>query len=117
MNLSPRWVQFLADAGIDAEHWSKVGQAGASDAAIMEHARVNDLVVLTHDLDFSTILAASQSDGPSVVQIRSDNISPEAVGNAVIEALTRMSVELSEGALITIDPGRARLRVLPLSRT
>lgn len=25
MNLSPRWVEFLAGAGIEAVHWSMIG--------------------------------------------------------------------------------------------
>jgi predicted nuclease of predicted toxin-antitoxin system len=38
----------------------------APDAAIMVHAVTNDLVVLTQDLDFGAILAASGESYPSV---------------------------------------------------
>ena len=114
MNLSPRWVQVLADAGIDAVHWSMLGAANAPDVAIMAFARINDYVVLTHDLDFSAILAATHGDKPSVVQIRSEDVSPFVIGTAVIDALRQMSTELNDGALITIDPSRTRLRLLPL---
>jgi predicted nuclease of predicted toxin-antitoxin system len=30
MNLPPRWVQFLATKGIEAVHWSAVGDARVS---------------------------------------------------------------------------------------
>ena len=80
----------------------------------MSHARENNYVVLTHDLDFSAILAATHGEKPSVVQIRAENISPEAIGEAVVRALRQMSAELEEGALLTVDPGRTRLRLLPL---
>ncbi len=80
----------------------------------MAFAKANDYVVLTHDLDFSAILAATHGDKPSVVQIRSDNISPEAIGAPVISALQQMAAELDDGALITVDPNRTRLTILPL---
>lgn len=114
MNLSPRWVNLLADAGIEAAHWSTLGAATAPDMEIMAFARTNDYVVLTHDLDFSAILAATHGDKPSVVQIRSDDVKPEVIGRLVIDALRQMTTELDEGALLTVDPGRTRLRLLPL---
>lgn len=114
MNLSPRWVSLLADAGIEAAHWSTLGAANAPDTEIMAFAKANGHVVLTHDLDFSAILAATQGDKPSVVQIRAENVSPDVIGKLVIDALRQMAAELTEGALLTIDPNRTRLLLLPL---
>ncbi len=114
MNLSPRWTSVLESAAIAATHWSSIGANNAADTEIMSHARENNYVVLTHDLDFSAILAATHGEKPSVVQIRAENISPEAIGEAVVRALRQMSAELEEGALLTVDPGRTRLRLLPL---
>lgn len=74
MNLSPRWAGMLADAGIEAAHWSTLGANNAPDSEIMAYARVNDYVVLTHDLDFSAILAATHGEKPSVVQIRAEDV-------------------------------------------
>lgn len=96
MNLSPRWVDLFAGVGIEAVHWSTVGAKNAPDS------------------DFSAILAASHGEKPSVVQIRAEDISPDAIGRQVVIALRQMSPELDEGALLTIDPNRTRLRVLPL---
>lgn len=114
MNLSPRWIGVLADAGIDAAHWSTLGANNAPDSQIMSYAHANDYVVLTHDLDFSAILAATHGEKPSVVQIRADDVSPDVIGKQVILALRQMASELEEGALLTVDPNRTRLRVLPL---
>ena len=114
MNLSPRWVGLLAGAGIDAVHWSTVGAKNAPDSEIMAYALANDSVVLTHDLDFSAILAATKRKKPSVVQIRADDVSPDVIGHQVLVALRQMESELAEGALITVEPDRTRLRVLPL---
>ena len=60
MNLSPRLVPILSEAGLETLHWSSVGPPGAADTAIMAFARDHDWVVLAYDLDFSAILAATQ---------------------------------------------------------
>jgi len=114
MNLSPRWVKVLADAGVKAAHWSTLGAISAPDSEIMAYAKVNDYVVLTHDLDFGAILAATHGEKPSVVQIRAEDVSPDVIGAQVVVALRQMACELEEGALLTVDPNRTRLRVLPL---
>jgi len=114
MNLSPRWVKVLADAGVEAAHWSTLGAMNAPDSEIMAYAKVNDYVVLTHDLDFGAILAATHGEKPSVVQIRAEDVSPDGIGAQVVVALRQMASELEEGALLTVDPNRTRLRVLPL---
>jgi predicted nuclease of predicted toxin-antitoxin system len=113
MNISPRWKEFLASAGIQSEHWSTIGIATASDSEIMAYARTTGHVVLTHDLDFSAILAATHGEKPSVVQIRADDVGLEVIGNQVVSALIQMASELEEGALLTIEPNRTRLRLLP----
>lgn len=116
MNLSPRWVGLLNGLGMQAAHWSTVGRANAPDTEIMTYAAANDYVVLNHDLDFSAILAATHGEKPSVVQIRAEDVSPDTIGTQVAAALRQMESELREGALLTVDPTRTRLRLLPLHR-
>ena len=114
MNLSPRWVSALAEAGIEAAHWSTLGAPNAPDSEIMAYAGEKDYVVLTHDLDFGAILAAIHREKPSVVQIRAEDVRPEVIGKQIVDALRQMASELQEGALLTVDPKRTRLRLLPL---
>jgi predicted nuclease of predicted toxin-antitoxin system len=114
MNLSPRWVRFFFAANIEAVHWSAVGSANAADTEIMAYAKLNDFLVLTHDLDFGSILAATRSDKPSVIQIRMGDVSPDHSAALVISAVQKLSAELEKGALLTIDPKKSRLRILPL---
>lgn len=115
MNLSPTWVGFLEAKGFEAVHWSKVGNVRAPDAVIMEWARANGCVVFTHDLDFSALLATTRADGPSVIQVRTQNILPTAIGEQVVGALTGHAAELERGAIITIDPTAMRVRILPIA--
>ena len=114
MNLSPRWVRALEDRGVAAEHWRDVGDPAASDAVIFAHAAANGSVVLTSDLDFGTILAASGGGKPSVVQLRTADLRPEAGVDAVALALSRCRSEIEAGALLTLDAARLRITLLPL---
>ena len=114
MNLAPRWVETLAVGGIQAWHWSTIGAATALDEEIMARAIAENCVVLTNDLDFGAILAASLGTRPSVVQIRGNDLNPDAIGSKVIAALRQLEAELLAGALVTVDPVRTRLRVLPM---
>lgn len=114
MNLSPRWVSLLTQSGIEAAHWSALGSPNAPDSVIMAFAGRNDYVVLTHVLDFGAILAATHRKKPSVVQVRASDVRPEAIGSMVVTAIRQMADELDEGALLTVDANRTRLRILPL---
>ena len=80
----------------------------------MAYAVANKYVVLTHDLDCGAILASARGTTPSVVQIRAEDVSIEAVGQQTIDALRHLATQLGAGALLTIEPDRTRLRLLPL---
>lgn len=81
----------------------------------MAYANAHGYVVVTHDLDFSAILAVTHGDKPSVVQIRSEDLNFGVIGKQVIAAINQMKAELELGALFTVDPNRTRLRLLPLN--
>ena len=87
MNLSPLWVQFLADSGFESIHWSKIGEPSAPDNQIMAYASANELVIFTHDLDFGALLAHGKVRRPSVIQIRTQDVLPAAIGDIVLRAL------------------------------
>src|SRR5688572_28868835 len=103
MNLSPAWVPVLQAAGHEAVHWSEVGNPRAKDEELMAWTLESACVVFTHDLDFGALLAITAAEGPSVIQIRADDVTPEAQSGALLEALTRFAESLKRGALIAID--------------
>lgn len=116
MNLSPAWVGIFADAGIQASHWSTIGRAGAPDTEIMAWAARHECVVFTHDLDFGTILHLTAALKPSVVQIRAEDVRPATMGKYVCAAILHTMAELQRGALLTIDPRKNRIALLPLQK-
>src|ERR1035437_6700287 len=87
MNLTPRWVHFLRNAGYEAVHWSSVGSNSAKDSEICDYARQSVYVILTNDLDFPQILAHTKQDAPSVVLLRGEPLVPEVRGSALLGAL------------------------------
>jgi predicted nuclease of predicted toxin-antitoxin system len=115
VNLSPQWKASLRRNGFDAEHWSEIGALDAKDREIMAWARENDYVVFTNDLDFSAILASTQAEGPSVLQIRARSVLPSRRETDVVRALNQFKEELEAGAVVSVDLQRARARILPLS--
>ncbi len=114
MNLSPLWVAVFEKEGLEAIHWTDVGDPRAPDSDIMRWARDNGYTVFTHDLDFGALLAASRHESPSVIQVRCQNVTPDYIGNCVLSALTQFKQHLKEGALISINEKNARVRILPL---
>ncbi len=115
MNLTPRWVHSFRDAGHEALHWSAVGQATATDAAICAYAREHGYVVLTNDLDFPQILAHTGGSGPSVLLLRGEPLVPEVRAAALLRAVQECEAELVQGAIVALDwSGQPRARVLPL---
>jgi predicted nuclease of predicted toxin-antitoxin system len=114
MNLSTEWVAELALHGWSAVHWSTVGDPRADDSAIMAWALANGRVVFTHDLDFGTMLALTHAAGPSVLQVRGQNVLPEDIGAVGIAALRQYDAALAAGALVVVDLKKSRVRVLPL---
>jgi predicted nuclease of predicted toxin-antitoxin system len=117
MNLSPDWVGVFQRYEIEAFHWSGVGDPREKDSVIMEWARTNGYVVFTHDLDFGSMLAATEAETPSVIQVRTQDILPASIENIVISALHQFESELESGALVTVDLAHSRVRVLPIRRS
>ena len=114
MNLPPRWTEFLNAGGIEAVHWSSIGSAGAADSEIMRFAKDGGYTVLTHDLDFGSILAATGWNAPSVIQVRTQDVFPESIGQLVAGAIRQFAADIEKGVLISVDESRYRARMLPL---
>lgn len=114
MNLSPRWVLALHACGVRAVHWSSVGVKDAPDSVLMAYAAQNGCVIFTRDMDFGALLYASGQRSPSVIQLRDEQAQPEAMAPVLAAALRQMRAELEQGAFLTLDARRCRVRLLPM---
>jgi hypothetical protein len=64
----------------------------------------------------SAILANTKDIGPSVIQARAQNVTPESLGDLVVNAIRDHAQRLENGALLTIDESTMRVRVLPIAQ-
>ena len=114
MNHSPRWADYLAANNIEAVHWSDIGSPDDPDSEILTYAKAHDYTVFTNDLDFGFILAITHGKKPSIIQTRTDVLSPDKIGNIVVSVIKQLSADIDRGALVTIDSRKTRISLLPL---
>jgi predicted nuclease of predicted toxin-antitoxin system len=113
VNLAIRWVKMLSERGVEAVHWTEIGAANAPDTEIIAYARQNGYSIFTNDLDFSALLVFAQASGPSIIQIRAEDTRPEALVDHAAQIFIQFRTEIEQGSLITIDPKKTRLHILP----
>lgn len=87
-----------------------------TDSAILAKGRAEGRVVLTHDLDFGELMAASGADLPSVVIFRLRDMRPERVNWRLEEIIRRYEELLERGAIMSVEEGSVRVRSLPIRR-
>ena len=114
VSFSPEWISYLTTQNIPSIHWSSIGNLNAEDYVIFDYALSHDYIILTHDLDFGTLLANSRSHKPSLIQARVDNITPAFLGSTLLQVLKQFEKEIHTGAIITILPNRTKVRILPI---
>ena len=116
MNLSPLWYDVFTTEGIQAHHWSDLGEPDAPDTELLAYAKTHGYIVFTNDLDFGAILAATAVNAPSVLQIRSQALLPQDAKSVVLAALAQYADYLELGALVTVNHSGTRATLLPLVR-
>ena len=104
----------LCDAGIDTIHVSEVGMSEAEDADIIQRARDEGRIVATLDADFHTLLALDVASTPSVIRIRIERLRAKALTNLLLMVIAECEEDLEQGAAVTVEPSRIRVRRLPL---
>jgi len=114
MGISPKVVEFLQHLGHQAVHLQQQGLHRLKDSEILEKAIKEGCIVLTHDLDFGDLLAASGADLPSVVIFRLRNMRPDNVNRYLLKIISQYPEALEHGAIITVTEGLIRMRDLPL---
>jgi predicted nuclease of predicted toxin-antitoxin system len=114
MGISPKTVSFLQGLGYPAFHLHQEGLDKLSDPEILQLARRDGCILLTHDLDFGDLLAASEAALPSVIIFRLRNMRPEQVNHYLKAIVTKHSRDLEQGVIITVSEGGRRIRELPL---
>jgi len=87
-----------------------------ADSDILDKARYEERIVLTHDLDFSELLAVSGEEMPSVIIFRVRNMRSERVNHYLNEVIVRYRDALEKGCIVSVSENQLRIRFLPLRR-
>ena len=114
MNLSPQTVHALQTDGIDIIRVSEVLAATTKDIDILVYARQEKRVIITQDLDFSTLVAIGGYAEPSLVTLRLVTSDPITVTQLLRRIRPQVATVLQEGSAITVDERTVRIRSLPI---
>jgi len=114
MGISPVTVVFLRQAGHDAVHLHEAGLDTLPDSHILDKARFEQRALLTSDLDFGDLLAASGAALPTVVVLRLRSMVPDNVNRHLAMLLAQHSTELEQGAIVSVAEDHIRVRRLPI---
>ena len=113
--LSPVVAAELRDGGHDAIHVRDCGLADADDAVIFDRAAHEQRAVVSADTDFGTILALRQAALPSVILFRGATPRhPKGQAALLLANLAAVEAILKNGAVVVFEPGRIRVRALPI---
>lgn len=104
----------LTEAGIDTTHVADIGLSAADDTDILQRARNDERIVVTLDADFHALLALSAATTPSVIRIRIERLRAQILANLLLSVVGEFAEDLKQGAIMTVEPSRIRLRHLPL---
>ncbi len=107
-------ADLLRQAGMDTIHVGEIEMSEAEDEAILEYGRGGERVVVTLDADFHTLLALSGATAPSVIRLRIEGLRGEEAAALLQAIVTQFDENLEQGAAVTVQEGRVRVRRLPL---
>lgn len=116
MGVSQRVVTWLREQGHDATHLRDEGLQRLENGDIFTKASRKLRIILTWDLDFAEILALSGSNTVSAVVFRLVNTRSTHVIERLERVLLESTQDLENGAIISVEEGRHRVRLLPIGR-
>lgn len=108
-------ARLLREIGIDTIHVSETGDATSIDAILLERGREEEHSIVTLDADFHALLALSGAASPSVIRIRIEGLKGETAAKLIQTILTQCEEDLKQGAVVTVESHRIRIRRLPLT--
>ena len=116
MHISPATVHDLKNQGWDTVRVADVLDPRSSDAEILAYARRHGQIVVTQDLDFSALLAVSGEEGPSLISLRLEDARPSLVTSRLLDVISVLAEELTQGIIVSVDETTLRYRFLPIDR-
>lgn len=117
MGVDIRVVRWLRDGGHDAVHLRDEGLHRLPNGEIFQKAISEGRILLTFDLDFGEIAAASKGCPIQVIVFRLRNTRASHVIERLATVLAQSTVALARGAVLSVEESRHRIRYLPIGST
>lgn len=114
VNVSRKVIDKLLVEGLDVLRAAEILHPRASDAEILAEAERRGAIILSHDQDFSGLLATSGAKGPSLVNLRVSDVDVERLTRLILTVLRTTRDDLTAGAVVTVDDSRIRIHRLPI---
>ncbi len=115
MHVSPRTVEHLRANRHDVIRVSAALRPTATDEEILSFAETDGRAVLTQDLDFSRLVAASGRNGPSIISLRLSSSRIGHVNGVLDRVLPTLERVVTGGIVVTVEDHRVRQRSLPVA--
>ena len=114
--LSPSIAKGLVEAGYYAVHVRDLGLEASKDKTIMDHAFIDNMIIVSADTDFGALLALNNSTKPSFILFRRTDKKPSTLLNLLLSIIDTIKVDLEKGAVVVIEDTRVRIRKLPVTK-
>ncbi|MCI0691936.1 DUF5615 family PIN-like protein [candidate division KSB1 bacterium] len=114
MGIAGSTMNWLKSKGHDAKHLRDEGLQRLPDDDIFAKAENEGRIILTFDLGFGDIAAAAGTMLPSIIIFRLLDQRPTNVNRRLDVVLQEAAAALSQGAIISVDEIRYRIRRLPI---
>ena len=114
MGVSLKTTEELRKFNHDVVHLRDIGWQKKPDHEIIQKAKEDLRILLTFDLDFGQLLAASGDKLPSTMIFRLSDQTPNAVTGKILSVIKDQEASLKDGCIIIVEDKRYRVRKLPL---
>jgi len=115
-NISPQTADYLVALGYDAASLLTAGLGQLDDDAIVEIAKQEDRIIVTHDLDFGQIYYFAEGGQVGIIVLRLRIQTVEMVNRVLGTFLQSRAIEIRklEKTLIVLTETTARVFQLPV---
>ncbi|MCF8247309.1 MAG: DUF5615 family PIN-like protein [Saprospiraceae bacterium] len=113
-NMPLSFAEVMRELGHDAVHVFEIDLDETDDSIILEHAKQNQQIIITFDLDFSRLVAVGKLQLPSVITFRTDTMTTAIFKNTMLQHLENLQEALTAGAMVTVTERNIRVKTLPV---
>ncbi|MBL1201193.1 DUF5615 family PIN-like protein [Nostoc sp. 2RC] len=109
-NMAQTHVEFLQQAGYNADRVTDEGLSGADDEIVWQRVCAEERFFITLDLDFSDVRRFPPGTHPGILLLRSRNRSRQAVLEILSRVVQEQPLETLKGCLVVADEIQTRIR-------